>query len=276
MAVNYLSPHLFVKWQKIVIFVVNIYIVVKDIKINQFINYFKNSNRITKSDIWEYFRKTEKGITENTLKWRIHNLKKENVIKSIGRGIYAITDKTAYKPEPDNLIKKASKIFLSRYDEINYCVWNSSWLYDFMIHQPFTSFYVFEVEKEVCKETFNLFKDESLNAFYQPNEDLIDNYVSDSKNAIIVKPLISRSPINIVKNVKLASVEKILVDIYCDQDIYPVFNLSEQVNIFENMTDSYIVNFSKLISYSKRRNREEALKAFINNNFDNLLNDILQ
>jgi len=62
MAVNYLSPHLFVKWQKIVIFVVNIYIVVKDIKISQFINYFKNSNRITKSDIWEYFRKTEKGI----------------------------------------------------------------------------------------------------------------------------------------------------------------------------------------------------------------------
>ena len=139
-----------------------------------------------------------------------------------------------------------------------------------MVHQPFISFYIFEVEEEVLKETFNLFKDNRLNAFYQPEEDMIDDYLSYTKNAIIIKPLISRSPTYTMNSVKMASIEKILVDIYYDRNIYPVFNISEQKNIIENVFDNYILNTSKINSYSSRRNRENEYVSFIKDYFENI------
>jgi hypothetical protein len=236
------------------------------IKINDtdgLVEYFKKQEKFTKDEIRAYYAATESELKDNTLKWRIYKLMKSNVISSIGRGIYVISQKTTYQPEPDKYMEKANKIFQSRYTEINYCIWYSGWLYSFMQHQPFSSFYIFEVEKEICKEVFHLFQDNKLNAFYHPNEQLIDDYVSNSSNAIIIKPLISRSPVYNNKKIKLASIEKILVDIYCDRKIYPIFNLSEIMNIFENAYTHYNINIAKLVNYARRRKKEQEIKEFI-------------
>ncbi len=238
---------------------------------NEIETYFSRVKSFTKNDLLEYYLQKEPSVNNNTLLYRISKLKKDNVIKSVGKGVYIITDKNIFKPEPDNLMKKMKKIFSLNYEDINYCIWNSGSMYSFMIHQPFTSFYVFEVEEDVLKETFNLFKDNGLNAYYQPTEEMVDDYLSYAKNAIIIKPLISRSPTYQSKSVKMASIEKILVDIYYDQEIYPVFNLSEQKNIFENINENYIINLSKLFTYSSRRSRKNEYKKFIETNFDNLL-----
>ena len=238
---------------------------------NEIATYFSRVKSFTKNDLLNYYLQKEPNVNNNTLLYRISKLKKDNIIKSIGKGVYIITDKNIFKPEPDSLMKKMKKIFSSNYEDINYCIWNSGSMYSFMIHQPFTSFYVFEVEEDVLKETFNLFKDNGLNAYYQPTEEMVDDYLSYAKNAIIIKPLISRSPTYQSKSVKMASIEKILVDIYYDQKIYPVFNLSEQKNIFENINENYIINLSKLFTYSSRRSRKNEYKKFIETNFDNLL-----
>ncbi len=238
---------------------------------NDITKYFNKSKPFTKNDLLGYYLQNEKSVNNNTLLYRIAKLKKENIIKSIGKGIYLITDKKIFQPESDNLMKKMKKIFSSTYEDINYCIWKSNFLYSFMVHQPIISFYVFEVEKDVLKETFNLLKDNDLNAFYQPNEEIIDNYLSHTKNAIIIKPLISKSPVYQSKSVKIASIEKILVDIYYDRETYPVFNLSEQKNIFENINENYILNFSKLFTYSGRRSGKNGYKEFIKTNFENLV-----
>ena len=234
------------------------------------IKYFGHNKSFTKNDLLKYYLQTETEVNNNTLLYRISKLKKNSIINSIGRGIYIITKKDIFQPEPDNFTKKLKKTFVSKFDEINYCVWNSSSLYSLMLHQPFTSFYVYEVEELVLKETFNLFKDNGFNAFFQPEEDIIDDYLSYTKNAIIIKPLISRSSSYISKAVKMASIEKILVDIYYDRKIYPIFNISEQINIIENAYDNFIINISKIYSYSSRRNRKNEYKTFIETNFNNL------
>lgn len=241
---------------------------------NQLVDHFKKHGKFTKNELLEYYKISEPEIKDGTLKWRIYALKKNHVIRSVARGVYTIAWKPEYKPEPDKYIVKISKLFLKRYNEINYCIWYSGWLYGFMQHQPFSSFYVFETEKEVSKEVFNLFKDEGLNAFYQPNESLIDDYVSYSKKAIIIKPIISRSPIYVLQNVKLATIEKMLVDMFCDRHLYPVFNISEQINIFENVFENYNINFSRLLNYAHRRQRKKELRDFIRAHFDNLLEEI--
>ena len=238
---------------------------------NDITKYFHSSKPFTKNDLLDYYLQTEKSVNNNTLLYRIAKLKKDNIIKSIGKGIYLITNKKIFQPEPDNLMQKMKKIFSSTYADINYCIWKSNSLYSFMLHQPFTSFYVFEVEKDILKETFNLFKDNGLNAYYQPTEEIVDDYLSYAKNAIIIKPLISKSPIYLSKSVNMASIEKILADIYYDREIYPVFNLSEQKNIFENINENYVLNFSKLFTYSGRRSAKNEYKEFIETNFENLV-----
>jgi len=235
----------------------------KETNTDALVEHFKGQGKFTKDELRAYYNLTEPELKDNTLKWRIFNLMKDNIISSVGRGVYVFSQKPAYKPEYDKHIEKMNKIFLSRYREINYCIWHSGWLYSFMQHQPFSSFYIFEAEKEVCKEVFYLFQENKLNAFYHPNEQLIDDYVSNSSNAIIIKPLISRSPVYKSKKIKLASIEKILVDIYCDRSIYPVFNHAEIVNIFENAYNHYNINIAKLVNYARRRKKEQEIKEFI-------------
>jgi hypothetical protein len=46
--------------------------------------------------------------------------------------------------------------------------------------------------------------------------------------------------------------------------------------LFENALKRYQINFTKLISYARRRNKEELIKSYLENNFGDFVKDILE
>jgi len=71
------------------------------------------------------------------------------------------------------------------------------------------------------------------------------------------------------------TLEKILVDLFTEQHLFYYLQGGEMIHIFENALNNYTINFTKLFSYAKRRNKEYDLKQFITNHMYHLVKDII-
>ena len=241
----------------------------------ELIAYFSSKEYFTKEDFNTYIKDKGFSINNKALLLRIHRLKQKGIIQSVARGKYTISKKPTYSPEPDKFIRKVNKLFLSEYDELDYCTWSTKCLHELMLHIPVQSFYVFETEKDICEATFYLLKDNGVNAYYEPNQEQIDKYILPEKESIIIRHLVSRAPYHTIEKIRMASIEKILVDLYCDSEIYYIYGGSELKRIYENVLRYYTINFSTLFQYVERRKRDKEIRAFILNNFGHIVKNII-
>jgi hypothetical protein len=236
----------------------------------------KAKDYITLDDVQNYFSSIGKGMDRSAIRTRVSRWKDKGLLYRIARGKYKIASKHEFVHEIDAIIRKCVKLFTTEYDDLEFCIWNTKLLESNMNHIPNNSFYVFECEKDLIESVFYLFKDNGLNAFLKPNPELISQYVLSEKNSIIVRSLISRSPSIKVKNIQFASPEKILVDLFCDQETFYIYGGSELNMIFSSMFRNYTINYSKLMNYAERRKRHEELKRFISENIEPNIENIIK
>ena len=78
-------------------------------------------------------------------------------------------------------------------------------------------------------------------------------------NAIIIKNLNSEAPIQKWNNINVPTLEKILVDIIADDELFAA-QQGELEFIFKSAFDKYNINESKMKRYASRRNREAEIK----------------
>ena len=92
-------------------------------------------------------------------------------------------------------------------------------------------------------------------------------YVLEKEDPVVLKSLISRSPTQEKRDknltINLPQLEKLLVDVYCDRQIYFFYSGVELRNIFNNAFDKYTINLSRLRSYAKRRGKGMEVEAFM-------------
>jgi hypothetical protein len=88
--------------------------------------------------------------------------------------------------------------------------------------------------------------------------------------------MLSRSPVMKSKALIIPTLEKILVDLYCEEKLfyaYQGFVLSE---IFQNCFEKYIINYSRLFNYVKRRTKEAAFLEFLSTTIPEQVKDLLE
>ena len=241
---------------------------------------FKDRKSFTREELFDFFKYYEPDLKEGTFGWRIYDLKNKKIIKTLKRGLYSIAYKPKFKPDISQDISKIAKKISDKYDDIKFCVWDSSWLNEFSQHQASKRMILVEVEKDFVESLFYDLKD-SFNSdiYFNPDEKSINFYISESEHPIIIKRLISRSPIAKQTEKKMEFytplLEKILVDIFVEEKLFYFSQGSELVNIYENAINSYAINFTKLFSYAQRREKEQDLKLFLTNNMFHLIKDII-
>ncbi len=132
-----------------------------------------------------------------------------------------------------------------------------------MAHQPFTFFYIFETEKDMLQTSFELFKDNNITAFLDPDRSMMVDYVGGNKKTLIIKLLNARSPKITIHNNQVPAIEKILTDIYCDRDVFYFYHGEELKYIFENAINKYNINFSSLLNYADVRERKSEITNYL-------------
>jgi len=223
---------------------------------------FKERPLFKREELLDFFRQYEPELNEGTFTWRIYDLKKRNIISDVRKGVYTLSNQQKFELTLTRTIKSISRIIRQQYDADFYSIWDTNCLNEFIELQPTTAMVVLEVEKGFLDSVFFTLKDNGYKeVFIKPDENLIEKYVPEANQPIIIKPFLSRSPVQTVEGITVPALEKILVDIYCDDLIYYAFQGNQLLNIYRNAASKYSLNFSKLFNYAKRRSRKEEIKS---------------
>ena len=235
---------------------------------NRLIEEFKDRSAFSREDLFDFFKYFEPDLKEGTFGWRIYDLKNKNIIKSVRRGSYTISYKPKYKPEISGEILKLAKAISERFEDVKYCLWDTDWINEFSQHQSGKKLIIIEIEKDFVESLYYELKDNFRFDFYlNPDEKAIDFYISESQSPVIIKKLITRSPISkrTEKRIKFYTplLEKILVDLFTENKLFYFYQGAELMHVYENALKNYTPNYTKLFSYAKRRDREQDIKQFI-------------
>jgi hypothetical protein len=137
-----------------------------------------------------------------------------------------------------------------------------------------------EVEKDFMESVYyHLYNNFKFDLYLNPDEKAIDFYIAGSNYPVIIKKLITRSPVEkrIENKTKLSIplLEKILVDLYTDEKLFYFYQGAELRHIFENTIKRYNINFTKLFNYAGRREKENEIKSYLVQNMGEAIKDII-
>lgn len=133
-----------------------------------------------------------------------------------------------------------------------------------MHHQPGRFYQLIEVEKDGMESLFYFLKDKNMSVYIDPSPELIKRYVMGEKEPWIVKSLVSESPTQEINGISTVTLEKILVDIFCDPIIFSAQQGSEMDQIFNEAFEKYAISESKMLRYADRRRKKPELKNYLN------------
>ena len=185
------------------------------------------------------------------------------VLTRIGRGKFILGKTKIYYPEISLKLKAVYNKFKKKFPYVDICIWNTSILNEFMKHQPGIFNFIIEVEKDVTQSAFYFLKELKYPVFIEPNSDILDKYLPINKEALIIKPLVSESPTQLVNGITTISIEKLLVDLFCDDIIFSAQQGVEMRTIFNEAFSKYTVNQSRMLRYANRRRKKETFKEFL-------------
>ncbi len=229
-------------------------------------NAFADQERFSKDSLILLIVGTFPGLKPATHKWLLQDLRRRNVIVQLAKNEYSLMKKPFYQPEISQPMSILSEQIGVAFTDLRWCLWSTLWFNEFTIHQFGRELIIIETEKELTYTMFNFLKEKNYgNVFLKPSENFLDLY-ADSQ-AIIVKPLISRSPLvkassgpNMFHRPKL---EKLLVDLHCQEPFLMFIPGSEYENIFRNAFSKYSINLRLMMTYAHRRGQENKIRDYI-------------
>ncbi|MFD2101423.1 DUF6577 family protein [Flagellimonas iocasae] len=238
----------------------------KSLHINALKNSFDEGQKITVSDIIEFYGQFEERVKRSTIDWRLYKLTQEGILHRQSRGVYSLSEKKkkTYTPEITRSLKVLAGKIHNQFPYIETCLWTTKWLNEFMLHQPGRFYTILEVERDATESVFYALNDLGKEVFLNPSQDIISKYVSHSKSPIIIIPLITEAPIHKINKVTTCSLEKMLVDIYCDPELFSTFQGAELKRIYQAAFDRYDINKAKMLRYADRRTKKTEVELLIN------------
>lgn len=228
-------------------------------------NAFAGHQKITVQDIIEFYEQSVKTVKRSTVDWRIHKLVEKGILYRIARGVYSLSkeDTNEFIPEINRSLKYLSGKVTKQFPFVETCLWSTKWLNEFMLHQPGRFHIILEIEREVAESVFYALSDQGKDVFLNPSEEILNKYVISSKEPIIITNLTTEAPTQKIKQVDTASLEKILVDIYCDPVLFSAYQGAEMRRIYRNAFEKYNLNEPKMMRYADRRGKKEGMHHLI-------------
>jgi len=218
--------------------------------------HFKDKNIIEIEDIIDSYRATDEQVKSTTIRWRIHLLTQKGILQRVGRGKFRLGKSTAYLPEIPPKLKSLYNKISKDFPYTLVCVWHTSVFNEFMQHQMGKFYYLIEVEKDAAEAVFYSLKERNLSVFLNPNQLILEKYTPENKDIYIVKTLVSEAPTQKTGEVCTISIEKVLVDIFCDETLFAAQQGAEMRTIFNEALSKYTINQSKMLRYADRRKRK--------------------
>ena len=178
------------------------------------------------------------GVPEQTVFSRIRSLERTGLIYESGRGRYSLGAKPVYKAKVSPKMLELNKLLVSEFTGASLCISTMD-----------GSNIVVETDRKVVDKMLVFLRGRYLNVF--TFREAIANR-SALKDAIVVKALITDSPLVSFEEMNAPSLEKTLVDLVADKDF---FRLDDEAihKEFQRAFEVYPINRNRLVRYAGRR-----------------------
>lgn len=185
------------------------------------------------------------------------------VLNRIGRGRFILGEGKFFIPEISFKMISLYKKLVKEFPYLKICIWNTSDFNEFMLHQPEQFFILIEVEKDATEAVFYFLKELKYSVFIEPNSELLEKYLPNERDILIVKSMVSEAPIQKVKGIITTSLEKMLVDIFCDNVLFGAQQGGEMRTIFNEAFAKYLINQNRILRYADRRGKKHSFKKYL-------------
>ena len=188
------------------------------------------------------------------------------MLHRVSRGTYSLSeiDQVEYKPQINRSLKNLFGKVRNQFPYIVTCLWSTKWLSEFMLHQPGRFYTILEVEKDAMEAVFHDLNSQGREVFLNPSVEILNNYVVNAKEPIIIVSLTTEAPTLEIENTVTTSLEKMLVDIYCEPELFSTFQGAEMKRIYQSSFEKYLINNSKMLRYANRRGKKIEIQELIN------------
>lgn len=230
---------------------------------------FKGRQCFSRAELYTFYTQFKSDLKETNFRWIIFNLKKNQIITPISRGLFTLVYKPVFEPGIGKTERKIYSKIERQFPDLNLCIWSTKIVSEFMLHIPGKHITILQVEKEALEPVYDFLKQQKLgDIFIQPKEIEIERYIYESENSIILKPLVSKSPVQKLNKVTSTTLEKLIVDLYSDKKLFAAFQGNELAHIVNNAYRRYSIDFTKLFYYAKRRRKDIDLMRFFTDKTD--------
>ena len=205
---------------------------------------------------------SDNGFTPTTVNWTIREMARDGRLSRIGRGIYTAKGNQEFEYGVDDALKKLSSTISEEYPSIGKCLYKGDIIAPLLHHLSHNALTYIEVERPLTEILFHRMKDEGHRVYLKPTWELLQDYADLSSEGIIIKPLVSGSPLSTMDGVPVPTLEKMIVDTICDED-FSYLRGGEWEYMLENAFGTFSVNISRLLRYAGRRGKEEEISEAI-------------
>lgn len=230
---------------------------------------FSGMETISRQSLKDFYQQFSPQLKETTFRWMLYELKKMGLLKSLDRGVFALSDGPAlpvYTPAFAQNTKTLYKKISGKHPFASLCLWETQWLNEFMLHQPGKSLTVVEVESEAAEAVFHTLKESYRNVFLFPSRQDFEYYIYSAPGSIVIKKLVSQSPLQTVSGIRTAKLEKLLVDLVTDSDFFYPYQGNERITLFRNAFSQYRLSLKTLYRYAQRRKCRQELEDYLQQN----------
>lgn len=217
----------------------------------------------TSAELYNFYLQKEFDLKKTTFRWRIHNLKNDGIIYSPKRGLYVTEHKKDFTPLVDKTLYNLYKKIKNQFPYSDMCIWETKWLNNYMIHQSISNNIIVEIDKEAVVAVFAFLQESTENVYLNPKKHEIETYILPGQRNIIIRNLAIDSPVENKKDIIIPRIEKIIVDLFVDKDLYVTYQGGELKNIYAEFFYNFNINQSTLNRYATRRSAADRLIAFL-------------
>ena len=202
-------------------------------------------------------------MSHATLEWHLSRLTKDGTLGRIGKGKYTAEPRAIFVSGKADTDKDLSDMLKESYPDATFCVYKGTIFSSLQHHLSYNALTYVETQRELTEAVFRRFQEEGRRVFHRPDKKTFYDYVDISQPGLIIKPLVSGSPLQESGGVTVPMLEKLLVDIRCDAD-FDYLAGSEAFRMLDNAISLFTINITKLLRYAGRRHRREEFESDFN------------
>ena len=224
-----------------------------------------------KMDLRSFYQKRSPSLSESAFRRILYTLERRDQIIPVDAGVYRFPNghtaphaRKKFTPIFSADLRQIDREVKTAFPYAETLIWETRCLHEFMLHQPGQSQIILETEKDVSESVFNLLNARFVGrVFLQPDRLTFERYILPRPDSILITSLLTQSPHQKIEGVSTPKLEKILVDIFADEDIFYIFHGEELAHIFDAAFARYQISQKAIFRYAQRRKVDQKIREFI-------------